>query len=174
MSVRAFELGVLDEVRHSELFWHHKCFFGTKQTPAANTGSIILFLSTTLNLSFRASHLSWSIGSVDLLSEGHSAVKSIATWAWGGLMERKWTKYTAQLLSLPLSSEMCEGCGLTVLPQEVVQTFPFHSWNSMLVRVDLWVWLLHLWCSQFSFDNEPLFKLFLSFPCFLSIRCSRP
>jgi len=69
---------------------------------------------------------------------------------------------------------MYEGHGLIVLLWEVVQTFPFYSWNIALVWPDLWVWLLHLWCSQFSFDNEPLSKPFLYFSSFLSVKCSRP
>jgi len=39
--------------------------FGTKQTLAANTRSVRLFPSIALNLSSRATHLSWFMGLVD-------------------------------------------------------------------------------------------------------------
>jgi hypothetical protein len=54
-------------------------FFRTKQTSPANIGSIRLFLSTTLNLSFRETHLSWYMGHVDLSLEGPSIVGYIVT-----------------------------------------------------------------------------------------------
>jgi hypothetical protein len=43
--------------------------FGTKQTSTAIIGSTKFFSSIALNLSYRATHLSWSAGLVDLLSE---------------------------------------------------------------------------------------------------------
>jgi len=48
--------------------------------------------------------------------------------------------------------------------------FPF---NAQHLFKQIWVWLLHLWCSQLHFDIVPLSNPFLYYPSF-SIQCSKP
>jgi hypothetical protein len=48
--------------------------------------------------------------------------------------------------------------------------FPF---NAQHLFKQIWVWLLHLWCSQLHFDIVPLSDPFLYYPSF-SIQCSKP
>jgi len=55
--------------------------FRTKQTSTANIRSVKLFPSTILNLSYKATHLSWSMELVDLSLEGPSIVGSMMTRA---------------------------------------------------------------------------------------------
>jgi len=54
-------------------------FLEPNKFSATNIRSIRLFLSTALDLFFRATHLSWFMGHIDLSLEGPSVVVSMVT-----------------------------------------------------------------------------------------------
>ena len=61
-----------------------------------------------------------------------------------------------------------------VFPARDCADVPFPLLKLNTYSTDLWVELLHLYCSQLPFDNDPLSKPFLHYPSFFTIQCNRP